>query len=115
MVFTHPYKGTRQKAPLSGDGGGQPEGKPRQEQEEAGCSCPEAVAAQTLLLFQANVFAQQDSVAWGESFIFNTVAWKLLQLQISSLTYLLGNPEIIPKGYIRREKRSHVRFLQSQT
>lgn len=28
------------KAPLSGDGGGQAEGKPRQEQEEAGCSCP---------------------------------------------------------------------------
>lgn len=113
MVFTHPYKGTivwgwgragRGKAKARAGGGWL-------------FLSPEAVAgvAQTLLPLQANIFAQQYSVAWGESFIFNTVAWKLLQLQIFSPTYLLGNPEIIPKGYIRREKRSHVRFLQSQT
>lgn len=42
---------------------------------------------------------------WGESFVFNTVAWKLPQPQIFSPTYLLGNPGIIPKGYIRKEKK----------
>lgn len=100
---THPQR-ARQRVPHLH---GQTEGKPPPGQAEAA-----ARVAQALLLIQANMFVQRGPNGFRQSLPFSTQwSWKLPQ--IFSPTYLLGNPEIILEGYIRREKER--RFLQSQT
>lgn len=95
----------RQRAPCLGD---QVEGKPRPGQAEA-----VAGVVQALLLIQANVVCSAGPDGFRKSLSFS-MQWSRKLPQIFSPTYLLDNPEIIPEGYISREKGSHRRFLQSQ-